>query len=180
MATQIQLRRDTAALWTSANPVLGQGEPGYETDTGKLKIGNGASAWASLAYQVAVNIADGVVSSGNLSISNQGALRLREATANGTNFVSLKAPASVSADLNFILPGSDGTAGQVLTTNGLSSLSWASPLTAGGNGVIAETQKIINSDYTLTTGYNGLSVGSVEVGATFTVTVPANSNWVIA
>lgn len=46
----IQVRRDTAANWTSANPTLAAGEPGLETDTGKLKIGNGTSAWASLAY----------------------------------------------------------------------------------------------------------------------------------
>ena len=50
MATQIQLRRDTAANWTSTNPTLTQGEPGYETDTGKIKYGNGSTAWNSLAY----------------------------------------------------------------------------------------------------------------------------------
>ena len=46
----IQVRRDTAANWTSANPTLAAGEPGYETDTGKFKIGNGSTAWSSLAY----------------------------------------------------------------------------------------------------------------------------------
>ena len=50
MAIQIQYRRGTAAEWTSANPTLAQGEPGYETDTGKFKIGNGSTAWTSLAY----------------------------------------------------------------------------------------------------------------------------------
>ena len=52
MADLIQLRRDTAANWTSANPVLSQGEQGYETDTGKMKIGDGSTAWSSLAYFV--------------------------------------------------------------------------------------------------------------------------------
>ena len=50
MATQIQLRRDTAANWTSTNPTLAQGEPGLETDTGKIKYGDGSTAWTSLAY----------------------------------------------------------------------------------------------------------------------------------
>ena len=50
MAIQIQIRRDTAANWTSANPTLAQGELGLETDTNKLKIGNGSTAWASLGY----------------------------------------------------------------------------------------------------------------------------------
>ena len=47
---QMQQRRDTASGWTSANPTLLSGELGYETDTGKWKIGTGSAAWSSLAY----------------------------------------------------------------------------------------------------------------------------------
>lgn len=50
MSVQLQLRRDTAANWTATNPILAQGEPGYETDTNKIKYGDGATAWNSLAY----------------------------------------------------------------------------------------------------------------------------------
>lgn len=50
MAVTIQFRRDTAANWTSANPTLAQGEMGLELDTAKYKIGNGSTAWNSLAY----------------------------------------------------------------------------------------------------------------------------------
>lgn len=50
VVTQIQTRRGTAAQWTSANPTLASGEWGYETDTGKIKIGNGSTAWTSLGY----------------------------------------------------------------------------------------------------------------------------------
>jgi len=48
--TRVKFRRSTAALWTSNNPVLFEGEAGYETDTGKFKIGDGVTAWSSLAY----------------------------------------------------------------------------------------------------------------------------------
>lgn len=48
--TQIQVRRDTAANWTAANPVLASGELGFETNTGKFKLGDGATAWAGLSY----------------------------------------------------------------------------------------------------------------------------------
>jgi hypothetical protein len=48
--TVIKLRRDTAANWTSVNPVLASGEEGYETDTGARKVGNGSTAWNSLDY----------------------------------------------------------------------------------------------------------------------------------
>jgi hypothetical protein len=50
VVTQIQVRRGTAASWTSANPTLAAGEWGYETDTGFYKIGNGSTAWNSLSY----------------------------------------------------------------------------------------------------------------------------------
>jgi hypothetical protein len=50
MTTRIKLRRDTAANWTSANPVLALGEPGYDTTNNKLKVGNGTSTWTQLSY----------------------------------------------------------------------------------------------------------------------------------
>jgi len=48
MATKLQVRRDTAANWESANPVLSQGEPGLATDTNVIKYGDGVSDWKSL------------------------------------------------------------------------------------------------------------------------------------
>lgn len=50
MSTQIQLRRDTAADWTSNDPTLAAGEIGWESDTGLGKIGDGSTAWTSLPY----------------------------------------------------------------------------------------------------------------------------------
>jgi len=47
---KFQLRRDTAANWDLINPFLLAGEPGYETDTFKLKIGNGVNYWRNLPY----------------------------------------------------------------------------------------------------------------------------------
>ena len=47
---RIKLRRDTSSNWTSVNPVLDSGEPGYETNTNRIKYGNGVSAWNSLPY----------------------------------------------------------------------------------------------------------------------------------
>lgn len=45
-----QFKRGTAQRWLEVNPVLRQGEPGFEYDTGKLKIGDGFTPWASLPY----------------------------------------------------------------------------------------------------------------------------------
>lgn len=50
MAVQIQLRNDTAANWTTANPTLARGEVGVEIDTNKMKIGTGTATWSDLPY----------------------------------------------------------------------------------------------------------------------------------
>lgn len=57
MATIIQIRRDTAANWTTVNPILAEGEIGLETDTNKIKFGDGTTAWNSLSYFIASNVA---------------------------------------------------------------------------------------------------------------------------
>lgn len=62
--TTIKFRRDTSANWTSVNPIPAQGEPCYETDTGKLKIGNGSDSYTTLPY-----VSDGGGSSGDLPIA---------------------------------------------------------------------------------------------------------------
>ena len=68
MATQIietifQFKRGTAARWAEVNPVLMQAEPGFEIDTGKLKVGNGQDKYLDLPYVGAEDIsiaADGL------------------------------------------------------------------------------------------------------------------------
>lgn len=59
---KIKFRRDTTANWETTNPVLAQGEPGFETDTGKVKHGDGVTDWRKLAYHgdFSVTPADGV------------------------------------------------------------------------------------------------------------------------
>jgi len=50
MAQIIQLRNGTATEWTNANPILSKGEVGIETDTYKMKVGDGALSWTNLPY----------------------------------------------------------------------------------------------------------------------------------
>ena len=67
VVTQIQIRRGTAAQWTSTNPTLASGEQGFETDTNKMKIGNGATAWTSLPYIAADGDITGVTAGTGIS-----------------------------------------------------------------------------------------------------------------
>jgi len=50
MADRIQLRRDLAAVWTVVDPILADGEYGYEKDTAQHKIGDGVRSWNNLPY----------------------------------------------------------------------------------------------------------------------------------
>lgn len=47
---KIRLRRGPASEWIAKNPILGLGEPGLETDTRKIKYGDGISDWSTLSY----------------------------------------------------------------------------------------------------------------------------------
>jgi hypothetical protein len=69
----------------------------------------------------------------NNSATVGGSFKLLEASNNGTNFVALKAPDTLAADVTYTLPTADGTNGQVLATNGSGALSWAT----GGGGSVA-------------------------------------------
>jgi hypothetical protein len=102
----------------------------------------------------------------NLILDNQKEIRFRETTANGTNYVALKAPASVSADLTFTLPSADGTNGQVLTTNGSGVLSFATP--ASG---ISWQSSVKTSGFTAVAG-EGYFCNTTS--SAFTVTLPAS------
>jgi hypothetical protein len=52
MATRIQVRRGTNTQWNTADPILNEGEFGYNTTNGQIKIGDGASIWSTLSYIV--------------------------------------------------------------------------------------------------------------------------------
>ena len=68
----------------------------------------------------------------NGTSATSAAVRLSEDTDNGTNYIGLQAPASVSTNVTFVVPGADGTAGQYLKTDGTGNLGFVTdPFIAG-------------------------------------------------
>lgn len=67
----------------------------------------------------------------NLQIGSQGDLRFGD--SDNSNWVAFQAPATVSTNVTWTLPDADGTNGQVLSTNGSGTLSWATA--SGGTSV---------------------------------------------
>ena len=59
MSTQIQIRRDTEANWGSENPVLADGEIGYDKTNNKFKIGNGVDVWDDIEFSGGGSISTG-------------------------------------------------------------------------------------------------------------------------
>jgi hypothetical protein len=127
VVTQIQVRRGTASQWTSTNPTLAAGEWGFETDTGKVKIGNGSTAWNSLGYQGAGDI-EGVTAGTGLSGGGT------------TGTVTVSIDTSVTADL---------TTAQTLTNKTLTdpkiNLAFDAE-TASYTAVLANNSQVVTMD----------------------------------
>lgn len=67
MASVIQVKRGTASAWTSSNPILAAGEIGFETDTKKMKVGDGSTSWTSLTYTATDGDISGITAGTGLS-----------------------------------------------------------------------------------------------------------------
>ncbi len=121
VVTQIQIRRGTAAQWTSTNPTLASGEQGFETDTGKMKIGNGSTAWTSLAYLGAgtvTSITAGTGLSGG-TITSTGTIAIDSTVATLTDTQTLTNKTLTDPKINLAFTADSGASyTAVLTDNG--------------------------------------------------------------
>ena len=169
MAIQIQLRRGTASQWTAANTLLAQGEIGLETDTSKLKLGDGSTLWNSLSYfsagsgVTAVTATSPVASSGGLtpviSLSSGYGDTLNPYASKTANFV-LAAPngsagvptfrAVVAADIPTLNQNTTGSAATLTTGRTVAitgDLAYTSPSFDGSTNVTAAgTLAIVNTN----------------------------------
>ena len=139
VVTQIQIRRGTAAQWTSANPTLASGEFGYETDTGKFKIGDGSTAWASLGYKGAgtvTSITAGTGLSGG-AITTSGTIAIDTATTVDVSTAqTLTNKTLTSPVINLSLNAQTGTTytfvlsdnGKLVTASNASAQTYTIPL----------------------------------------------------
>ncbi len=130
MTVQIQLRRGTAASWTSnGTVVLAAGEPGFETDTGKFKVGDGTTQWTSLPYagglealrlQDLSNVASTAPSSGEVLKWNGSAWApAADSTGGGGSGTTYGISAETSTGgVNLRLTGSDSSTDDVKLAEG--------------------------------------------------------------
>lgn len=86
---RIQLRRDTSARWAEINPILLEGEVGYEIDTKFSKIGDGATRWNDLEYLKAENIVQETGDDKNVVMSQKAVTEKIKNAAINNNLVLL-------------------------------------------------------------------------------------------
>jgi hypothetical protein len=161
MTTLIQVRRGTAAQWTSANPTLATGEIGFETDTGKLKVGPQTPvSWNSLLYVTdttdfvgvltAAKGGTGINNSGNTitlggNLITSGAATIGSSThtvaLNTGNNTSITLP---TAGTLATLAGAEALSGKT-SYNGLALTALTTGFTVAGGSVTSKTLQVNNT-----------------------------------
>jgi hypothetical protein len=165
--------------------------PSVDGSTGQALVTNGTGtlSWATpggspggsntqLQYNSSGSFAgaSGLVTDGsNLTINAQGDLRF--ADSDSSNWVAFQGASTIASNVTWTLPSADGSANQVLSTNGSGTLSWAT--VSGGSTTIVENAQTISTNYTITSSYNGSSVGPVTVSTGSSVTVGSDQRWLI-
>jgi hypothetical protein len=150
MAIRMQQRRGTSTQWTSANPTLAAGEIGFETDTGKFKIGNGSSTWTQLSY-------------------------FADASDFDTTSIMATVDSKVATAINNVL---DGAPAALNTLNELASAinddsTFAATVTSAIASKASLTQ--VNAHEALTTSVHGIADTSLLATKTYADTAASNA-----
>jgi len=201
MATRIQVRRGSTSDWNSADPILNEGEIGYNTTLGQIKIGDGESLWSELYYVVDASTLGGSLDSYILNTEKSaiGGVAELDASKNilapagiifeGTenDFETTLSVTDPTADRTITFPNITGT---VITTGNLSSITSVGTLdslTITGNLVINGTTTTINSttltvdDINITLGQGNTSDALADGGGiTLEGATNKTFNWVDA
>ena len=171
----------------------------YIADDKKIYLGSDQNL--SIEYDEDGNDTTAIVAAGGVSMAPHGTsagngteLRFQELAANGAHYVGLKAPDSIAANKVWVLPNADGSASQVLKTDGSLALGWADlPGASGTQDLVADGSITAGKPVTMTSAgkakqvsgtneidnnFLGLATESVSDGATCTVTTfgGVNSN----
>ena len=165
----------TGEFWfDTANAAPGNGEDALKIYTGAawayigaVTIGStnvvlGAAATTTITGLTSITSAD-INATTSIDLDNQADLRFYEATANGSNYVGFQAPAAIATDVLWTLPATDGSAGQVLSTDGAGILSWGS-----------------NSTNTISQGDSSVSVTDSGSNGTITFNTESVNRWTIS
>lgn len=179
MANRLQFRRGSGVPGT----VFYEGEPIFDKTNKVLYVGNdgangggaGSAVASAVAYNTVVELLTAASSSGG------GSVKFYEDTDNGNHYIQLSAPASVASSRTFVLPAVDGSAGDLLKTDGNGNLTFSAPAPSSFNiAADSGTTDSFNTGQTLTfTGGDGIDTVVSDNAVTFSAQRKANGGLVI-
>ena len=166
----------TGVLGTSTGSTSAPSFHFGDTGTGFYK--KGTNQIGLVANQAEISFLD----QNGLTVNNQKEIRFSEQTGNGTNYVAVKSPSALAANLTLTLPTTNpAVAGYALiSTDTSGTLSWgvAGGATGGGtNQVFWENDQTITTSYAITNGKNAGSFGPITINSGVTVTVGSGETW---
>lgn len=152
--TRVRWKRGTAADWTSANPVLRLGEPGWETDTHTGKVGDGTTAWSSLPYSLGAGGGGG----GGPILSTS----ITDSTALGRSLITAASAGAAQTAIAAVptsrtINGLDLTANRALTAANVGAATALAPTATKTTSYTAAVGDLVIADST---------------GGVFTITLP--------
>ena len=162
----------TSSTGSTSAPSFNFGDAG----TGFYK--KGTNQIGLVANQAEISFLD----QNGLTVNNQKEIRFSEQTGNGTNYVAVKSPSALAANLTLTLPTANpAVAGYALiSTDTSGTLSWgvAGGATGGGtNQVFWENDQTITTSYAITNGKNAGSFGPITIASGVVVTVGSGETW---
>lgn len=162
----------TSSAGSTSAPSFNFGDSG----TGFYK--KGTNQIGLVANQAEISFLD----QNGLTVNNQKEIRFSEQTGNGTNYVAVKSPSALAANLTLTLPTANpAVAGYALiSTDTSGTLSWgvAGGATGGGtNQVFWENDQTITTSYAITNGKNAGSFGPITIASGVVVTVGSGETW---
>lgn len=162
--TKLQLRYDTAGQWAASNPVLLAGEPGVETDTGRVKFGNGTSNWAALPYSDSAGLSNTVPEPLGTASAGSSTLAARADHVHGVP--STLAVSSLSTTGNVVIGGNLQVVGSFSTASQSVSAS----------SVIGLSEAVDDRVAALLTAGSGVSITYSDAADTLTVSLSVDSH----
>ena len=178
MPARILLRRDSSGNWDTNNPVLSLGEPGVETDTLKVKIGDGASDWQALGYSITKDFND--LTNTPTTISGYGitdalsltAISVTENSASGSGSLTYN---NTTGEFSYTPPVIATTLDEVAQNgNTTNETITAKSFTSD---VFVINSRTVDEEYTIAAGENAQSTGPLTVNST--ITIEDGARWAI-
>ena len=168
----------TGVLGTSTGSTSAPSFHFGDTGTGLYKKGTNQIGF--VANQAEISFLD----QNGLTVNNQKEIRFSEQTGNGTNYVAVKSPSALAANLTLTLPTTNpAVAGYALiSTDTSGTLSWG---VAGGavggstDQIFWENDRTVTTSYAITNGKNAGSFGPITINSGVTVTVGSGETWTI-